>query len=91
MPKLAYDLIDFTLNQKPDNVATTFADMVNQELAARIDARRGELEQTMFDDNDTSSETETVDISDDEIEDFLDNLTDEERAELEQEIEDDNE
>lgn len=89
MPKLAYDLIDFTLNQKPDNVATTFADMVNQELAARIDARRGELEQTMFDD--TSSETETVDISDDEIEDFLDNLTDEERAELEQEIEDDNE
>ena len=86
MTKLAYDIIDFTLNQKPENVATTFADMVNAEIADRIDAKREEIQQTMF--NEPNEEpTLEDDVTDEEVQEFLDSLTPEEIADLEKEIE----
>ncbi len=86
MTKLAYDIIDFTLNQKPENVATTFADMVNAEIADRIDAKREEIQQTMFDEPNEEPTLED-DVTDEEVQEFLDSLTPEEIADLEKEIE----
>ncbi len=88
MTKLAYDIIDFTLNQKPENVATTFADMVNAEIADRIDAKREEIQQTMFNEPEPTLED---DLSDEEVQAFLDSLTPEEIADLEKEIEENDE
>jgi len=90
MTKLAYDIIDFTLNQKPENVATTFADMVNAEIADRIDAKREEIQQTMFDEPNEEPTLED-DVTDEEVQEFLDSLTPEEIADLEKEIEENDE
>lgn len=89
MTNPAYDIIDFTLNKKPEDVATTFADMANQAIADRLAAKKEEMQQAAFSDNSDPNDVEDVDLdnmSDEDIENFLSTLTPEELADLEKEI-----
>ena len=99
MTKPAYDIIDFTLNQKPESVATTFADMANQAIKDRLEAKREEVAQAMFNDkesdpNDTDNDAEELnlaDMSDEELESFLETLSPEDLEALDKELDAENE
>lgn len=85
-----YDIIDFTRAQKPEDVAKVFDDLVNDKIETIIAARKEELANKMFADDDNTDDGSEDKLADGEKgeeeetpEDInVDDLTDEELEEL---------
>jgi hypothetical protein len=59
MPSSIQDIIDAAVEEKPQEVASHFNDVLGQKVLDALDARKKQLAQSMFSNSNDDQETET--------------------------------